>query len=231
MNEREKQLIINKRTGFIKLYRSILDSYCYNHNLQTRILFIHFLLKANFDKGNSKGVLLERGQLVTGIFKLIKETGLSKQNIETALKRLEQYRNINKFSTKQYTIIEIVNYDKYQSFEIESINHYNKTAGFIKLYRSLLDNEIYKNNNEKLIFIHCLLKAEGNSEIVFNVERGQLKTTIEKLVEETNIKSEQIITALNSLKEKGMIEIKDLDYRKIQLITICNYNDYQDEEY
>ncbi len=130
---------------------------------------------------------------------------------------------MKKFKTNLH--YNLVNYDKYQS------ENTNIEGGFIALHKSILDHEIYDNNDEKLIFIHCLLKAEGNSEIVFNVERGQLKTTIEKLVEETNIKSEQIITALNSLKEKGMIEIKDLDYRKIQLITICNYNDYQDEEY
>jgi hypothetical protein len=96
------------------LYRQFLEWEWYN-DTNTKVLFIHLILKANHKDNRYKGRLVQRGTLLTGRSILSKEVGLSEQQVRTSLSKLKSTNEITIESTKQGTVIMIVNYDKYQS--------------------------------------------------------------------------------------------------------------------
>jgi hypothetical protein len=100
-------------TGWVYLHKSILEWEWYGDQNVFR-LFVHLLLKANYTTTKWKGIKIKRGQHLTGRFSLSKETGLTEQQVRTALNKLISTNEITKETTSQYTVITITNYDKYQ---------------------------------------------------------------------------------------------------------------------
>ena len=100
--------------SFIKLYRSLLDWEWYSDN-NTKALFIHCLLKANFKDKVWRGVEIKRGSFLTSLDSLSTETGLSVQKIRTSLKRLKSTNELTSESNNQYRIITLNNYDKFNT--------------------------------------------------------------------------------------------------------------------
>ena len=100
-------------SGYIKLHRSLLDWEWYG-DINVSRLFVHLILKVNFEEKKWRGNLVKKGQLVTSIKTLSLETGLSLQSIRTALKKLESTNEITIQSTNVFTKIYIRNYRKYQ---------------------------------------------------------------------------------------------------------------------
>lgn len=107
--------------GFIKIYRKMLDWEWYK-NENAKNVFIHCLLKANWKDGRFQGYYVPRGSFVTGRRQLSQELNISEQSIRTALKRLKSTNEITIKTTKNFSIISIVNYEKYQETNQE-INH------------------------------------------------------------------------------------------------------------
>lgn len=124
-------------SGFIKIYRSILDWEWYN-DLPCRVLFLHCLIKANWKDKNYQGNIIKRGSFITGYGKLSEETGLSIQKIRTALKKLKLTNELTSESTTQGTVIQVVKYLDYQQTTIELTNEQqtsNKRATTTKEYK------------------------------------------------------------------------------------------------
>ena len=84
-------------------------------------LFHYLLFKANWENKQWRGIVVKRGQLVTGRNTISKDTGISAQCVRTCIKRLKSTNEITIKSTKAYSIITICNYDLYQP-SIEEIN-------------------------------------------------------------------------------------------------------------
>ena len=100
-------------TGWIILHRKFLSWEWYD-DINTKTLFIHCLLRANYDDNNWRGIKIKRGQFITSINTLSEETRLTPQQIRTSIKRLENTSEIRKQTTNKYTTIMVCNYDKYQ---------------------------------------------------------------------------------------------------------------------
>jgi hypothetical protein len=103
--------------GFIKLYRSMLEWGWYK-DANTKSLFLHLLLTANHKDNPFCGKLVKRGQRVCSRATLVKETGLSDNEIRTAIKHLltNEITSENiRINRSNCTLITIVNYNKYQS--------------------------------------------------------------------------------------------------------------------
>ena len=66
------------------------------------------------------GMGLKAGQFITSLNHLSEELGFSFQQIRTAIKKLESTGEITSKSTNKYTIITVVNWENFQSFEDES---------------------------------------------------------------------------------------------------------------
>jgi hypothetical protein len=101
-------------------------------------------------------------------------------------------------------------------------------AGWIKVFRSLLDWEWYKKPNMVHLFIHLLLSANHESKKWQGIEikRGQLVTGRKSLSKATGISERSIRTCLEMLKTTSELTIKTTN--KYSIITICKYEDYQE---
>lgn len=102
--------------------------------------------------------------------------------------------------------------------------------GYIKLHRSILDWEWYKDTNTKSIFIHLLLNAcYDNCRFMGKpVSRGEYITSLSRISSDLNIPIRQVRTAIKRLKETGEIDTQTTN--KYTKVTICNYESYQLDE-
>lgn len=105
--------------GWIKIHYKFLSWEWFQDDGMVR-LFINLLLRANYQPKKWKGMVIERGQLVTGRKQLCLETGLSEQTVRTCLQRLEDTGEIIRKSTNKFSIVTICNYDTYQYEEKET---------------------------------------------------------------------------------------------------------------
>jgi hypothetical protein len=100
-------------SGWIKLHRKITD-WEWFEDKNTFIVFITLLLMANHKEKKYKGIVVKIGTIVTGRDILARQTKLSVQQIRTALNKLKLTNEITIETSSQGTVIEIVNYKKYQ---------------------------------------------------------------------------------------------------------------------
>lgn len=111
--------------GWIKIHRKMLNWEWYNNN-NVKIVFLHLLLTANHKEKKWQGITIGRGQTLTSIQHLAKETNLTQQQIRTALNKLKLTNEITIKTTNQYTLISIEKYSDYQNDE-EINNKQNNT--------------------------------------------------------------------------------------------------------
>jgi biotin operon repressor len=100
--------------GFVKFHRKIHKWEWYTDS-NTFHLFFHCITCANYEPKQWKGITVKRGQFVTGRRKLSAETGLTEQEIRTAIKKLKATNEIEVQSTNKYSIITVKNYELYQN--------------------------------------------------------------------------------------------------------------------
>lgn len=102
--------------------------------------------------------------------------------------------------------------------------------GYIKLHRTILDWEWYKDTNTKILFIHLLLNACYDSCRFMGkaVKRGDYITSITRLSHDLGLTVRQVRTCLSRLKKTGEIDIQTSN--RYTMITICNYEGYQVKE-
>jgi len=98
--------------GFDTIYRRIVDWEWYK-DIPVKTLFIHLLLKVNHKDGKWQGIEIKKGQILTGRKNLSFETGLSEQQIRTALKKLESTKDVKVEATKGYSMITLCNHSLY----------------------------------------------------------------------------------------------------------------------
>lgn len=100
--------------GWICLYRKFLNWQWYT-DTNTKVLFIHLLLKANYEDKVWKNIVIKRGQLLTSVSKLAEETQQTIQQTRSALSKLKMTNEITTKATNKYTLITIEKYNDFQS--------------------------------------------------------------------------------------------------------------------
>ena len=114
--------------GWIKLHRKILDWEWY--------------------KDYPKGQQINKGQLITSIAHLSEQTGLSSQQVRTALEKLKSTNEITYKATNKNTLVTIENYSLYQSQEeIATSKITNKITNEQQTNNNNIRNKEYINNN------------------------------------------------------------------------------------
>lgn len=109
--------------NWIKLNRKILKWEWYSDN-STRSVFLHALLKANYEPSRYKGHELAIGDVVFGRKKWAEELGLSERQVRTAITHLKETGEISTIKvTNKFTILRIENWEFYQSKEDEVTNN------------------------------------------------------------------------------------------------------------
>jgi hypothetical protein len=100
-------------TGWIKLHRQLLEWEWYD-DTNTKCLFLHCLLRANHSDTEWRGHKIKRGQFLTSVDTLTRETGLSVSQIRTSLKKLISTSEIASKSQARSTVITVLEYDSHQ---------------------------------------------------------------------------------------------------------------------
>lgn len=95
------------------MFRKFIDWEWYN-DTNAKSLFLHCLLKANWEDSTWQGILIKKGSFLTGRQKLAKELNLTEMQIRTALKKLKSSNEITVKSTNEYSIITVNNWASYQ---------------------------------------------------------------------------------------------------------------------
>lgn len=98
---------------WIKIHDSLLKWEWYG-DVNMMALWLHLLLNANYKDKRWQGIIVKRGQLVTGRAKLSKELGISERSVRTCLNRLKTTNEIAIKTTNKYSIITICKYEDYQ---------------------------------------------------------------------------------------------------------------------
>ena len=113
--------------GFIKMYRDIWQE-SWAKNSCTVHLFFWLATNANIEDNECEGLKIQRGQLLTSIRSLSKQTGISEQSVRTALKQLCLTHHITQGVTQWVTqglthplthsgtLVTICDYDRYSGF-------------------------------------------------------------------------------------------------------------------
>jgi hypothetical protein len=100
-------------SGWIKLHRQFLEWEWYD-DTNTKCLFLHCLLRANHTDTEWRGHKIKRGQFLTSVDTLTRETGLTVSQIRTSLKKLISTSEIATKSQARSTIITVVEYNSHQ---------------------------------------------------------------------------------------------------------------------
>jgi len=108
-------------SGWIKLHRGLIDWEWYtDHN--TCRLFIHCIVRANYDAKNWRGISIARGQFWTSLPTLQSETGLSASQIRTSLNKLISTGEIAVKSQAQGRMVTVLEYESYQQDDRQNDN-------------------------------------------------------------------------------------------------------------
>ena len=144
--------------GWIKLHRKLLEWEWYRDN-NVKIVFLHLLLIANHTEQKWQGRTISRGQKITSIEHLAKETNLSVMQVRTALKKLKSTNEITIETTNKNTLITIEKYNDYQLKEFENNKQNNKPYNNEITNKQQTNNkQITTNKNDKNIYLFLFNK-------------------------------------------------------------------------
>lgn len=133
--------------GWIKLHRQI-EEWEWATDPFTAYLFLRMVAKANYATSRWKGIVFERGQLLGGRNFLANLTGIPTQCVRTSLQKLKISQQITIKSTNRYSIITIVNYDKYQ--DLKNDQPANQPVNDLTTNQQLTSNQpLYKKDKKK----------------------------------------------------------------------------------
>lgn len=102
-------------------------------------------------------------------------------------------------------------------------------AGFIKIYRDILDWEWWSDIKTYRVFTYMLLKAnwtDGKFKGI-DVPKGSFVTSLDKLAYETSLSVNEVRTAIKHLIKTD--EITSESHGKFTIFTVKNYCQYQDD--
>lgn len=158
-------MVVFDDNSYVKLFRKF-EKWEWYLDIYTTKLFIHCLIKANWEDKKWKGILIKRGSFVTSLSNLARESGLSVRNVRTSLKRLESTQEVTRLSTAKYTIITVLNYDRYQSTDKVSdkqvTNKRQTSDKQVTTTKEYKEYKEYKEDEEYIYIDHFDYKAKFN---------------------------------------------------------------------
>lgn len=144
-------------SGWIKVHRKMTEWEWYQDPNTCR-LFLHLLLTVNRKPGKWRGVDVPAGARITSIRKLSAETKLSERNVRTAIKHLISTHEVTQSTTARYTLITVLNYEKYQGTDTVSDTP-------VTQYRHSTDTVVTTNKNNKKERMKEMIDDDSSSEV------------------------------------------------------------------
>lgn len=98
---------------YIKVFRKILSWGWYGDTNTFRV-FMHILLRANYEPSEYRGVTIPAGGCVFGYNAWAKQLGLSVQQVRTAIDHLKSTGEITMQSTNKFSVVSLVKWEFWQ---------------------------------------------------------------------------------------------------------------------
>lgn len=115
---------MHENTTYIKLFRKMLTWEWYKDANTVRV-FLHILLKVNYEPSRFRGHEIGVGECVFGRKKWAEELGLSEQQIRTAISHLQNSHEITIKSTNKFSVIHV---EKWEFWQLEEGKATKKTT-------------------------------------------------------------------------------------------------------
>jgi len=132
--------------SFITLKRKMMSWEWYS-DIKVFKLFLHCLFKANHADKIWRGQSIKRGQFITSVQKLSLESGLSIQEVRTALKKLEKTGELTNTATNKNSLITVNNYEKEQAKQQAEQQTNNKHSNKPLTTTNNNNNDLNNENN------------------------------------------------------------------------------------
>lgn len=113
--------------GYIKIHRKIIEWEWYS-DPNTKIIFLHLLLNANFRPVKYCGVELKAGELIVTLPELAGTLQLTVQNVRTALNHLKSTGEITVRTTNRFSVVTIEKWEMYQVEDYSANRQANRQA-------------------------------------------------------------------------------------------------------
>lgn len=209
---------MKNQNGWIKLHRQILEWEWYE-DINCFRLFTHLLLKANHKEKRYKGIVVKAGQIVTSRDLLAQETGLSSQQIRTAITKLKSTNEITSVTSSQGTIIEVVNYEKYQ-LSTNEITEEQPTSN-----QRVTTNKNDKNNKKENIyrnFKHLSLSFDEFNKLCIDYTKQQIDDILDQIENNANNKkyTSLYLTAKNWLSRNKTLQVESISPEEEKAIRL-----------
>ena len=156
--------------GYIKLHRTILDWEWYK-DTNTKILFIHLLLNACFDRCKFMGIHMRKGQHITTLSRLSSSLGLSPRQLRTSIAKLQKTKEINVKTTNKFTLFTVLNYENYQLEE---------SKPGVPIYTESNNDKFFNDCSADVIWIEQVCMNQG-------IEKEQLLQALNKFNQYLNL--------------------------------------------
>ena len=139
-------MVVTINGNWVKLFSKFINWEWYKDK-NTKCVFIHCLISANWKDGKFEGIVIPRGSFVTSLKSLSEDLGMTVQEVRTSLKHLISTNELTSKSTNKYRIITIVNYELYQ--QVNKQPNTQLTSNQQATNNQLTTIEEYKNNRIK----------------------------------------------------------------------------------
>lgn len=126
--------------GWISLYKKFVNWEWYQ-DTNVKSVFIHLLLLASYEDKKWQGRVVKRGQVIISSGNLASDLKLTRQQVRTALKKLQSTDEIRVESTNKYLVITIEKYSDYQS-ALQNNNHQTTNKTTIEVTNKITEESI-----------------------------------------------------------------------------------------
>lgn len=215
-------------SDYIKLYRSLLEWEWYK-NINTKVLFIHMLLKANWKDGKFEGKVIPRGSFVSSLSKLSEETDLTIREVRTAILHLETSGELTIKRHSKYSIFTIKNYVLYQVIDNQTTNKRHS----VDIQTTTIEEkkEVKKERNKNIL---CKNEASELFEALWKMypnKKGKAQVTDKDKQKLLEIGLEEMTRAIN--RYERYIEANKDWYKPLNGSTFFKgrYQDYIGDDY
>lgn len=145
--------------GWVCVHRKLLDNPIFKNDKLFRV-FMFCLLRAQHTAGDQlvgdSVVYLDKGQLATGRIAISEQTGLSQQNVRTAISKLEKLGILTIKPTTKYSVITMVNWNQYQQTNQQVTNKQPTSNQQVTTSNNVNnDNNVEKEHGRKQVLPPC----------------------------------------------------------------------------